>query len=362
MHFTRTILAFSAAALFWPATGRAQSLERSIERWAEVIAANAERLAARIERKANLIARDIEREFDDDYDRRSSSRDRRDQWDERHGRDLQNQAPRIDTTIAFATDGVVDLSSMRGEIAVTGWDRREARIRATVERGLLDFELSSSRITIEERRGQQNRSRSSETRYEVTIPRGVRVIARTSSGEITITGTGGEVEANTNSGDITIEDVAGRVEVGALSGEITLKQVKGNVDATAVTGSIEATSIEGDLHLESTSGDIIVTDAKGRDVELSTTNGEIAFAGSIDPNGRYEFSSHSGTIDLAIPASTNARFIVGTFSGAIDSDFPITLQPGDRTNRSRRFEFTVGSGGPRIVAESFSGDVEIRKR
>jgi hypothetical protein len=56
MHFTRTVLTLSTAALLWPSVGQAQSQERSIERWAELIAANAERLAAKIERKANKIA------------------------------------------------------------------------------------------------------------------------------------------------------------------------------------------------------------------------------------------------------------------------------------------------------------------
>lgn len=361
MHFTRTILAFSTATLLWPSAGRAQSMERSIERWAEMIAANAERIAAKIERKANKIAVDIEREFDAEFDRAYSSRGRRDRWDDPQRRNLQNQGTRIDTTIAFSANGIVDLTTMRGDIIVTGWDRREARIQARVERGVMDFELSSSRVTIEERGG-QNRSRNSDTRYEVTVPRGVRVIARTNSGDISITGSGGEVEANTTSGDITISDAAGRIEAGALSGEITLSQIKGNIDASAVTGSIDVKDVEGELHLESTSGDILIAGAKARDVEVSTSSGEIAFAGSIDGSGRYEFSTHSGTIDLAIPANTNARFVVGTFSGEIDSDFPITLQPGDRSRSNRRFEFTVGSGGPRIVAESFSGDVEIRKR
>jgi DUF4097 and DUF4098 domain-containing protein YvlB len=367
MPVTRTFLLFTTAALLWPSAGRAQSLERSIERWAESIAANAERLAAKLERKANLIARDIEREFDEKYDsRRSPSRRSRDRWEEGHGRDLQDQSTRIDTTIAFSANGIIDLTTLGVDIVVNGWDRREVRVLATVDRGRMDFELSSSRVTIEQRsdRGSSARSRSSESRYELTVPRGVRVITRSNSGDITIRGTGGDAQANSNSGDIAIEDVSGRVDVSALSGEITLRQIKGNVDANAVSGSIDATGVEGNLHLGSTSGDLIVVDAKARDVELSTSSGEVAFAGTIDPNGRYEFSSHSGTIDLSIPAGTNARFSVGTFSGEIDSDFPITLMPGDRTTgkSSRRFEFTVGSGGPRIVAESFSGDVEIRKR
>ena len=61
--------------------------------------------------------------------------------------------------------------------------------------------------------------------------------------------------------------------------------------------------------------------------------------------------------------SVSARFSVETYSGALDSDFPITLQPGERTNRRpRRFEFNVGGGEAHVVAESFSGDVNIRQR
>lgn len=358
----RAVLTIAAALPFVVgAEARAQSPERNIERWAESIAAAAERIAARVERHATSLASRLEAELNDQATHGTRSRRR---GDRERPRDLLYQAPRIDTTFTFSAGGVVDLSSAFGDIQVTGWDRREARVRAWTDRGTLDYEFSSSRLTIEHRneRG-SSRSRDRDSRYEVTIPRGARLILRSTSGDIEVRNTGGEVEVNSTSGDVLIEDVAQRVEVGTLSGDITLRTVKGNVEATTVNGSIEVAGVEGDIKLGSTSGDLVVTEARARDVELSTTTGEVAYAGTIDPNGRYEFHSHSGTIDLAIPATTNARFSIETFSGEIDSDFPITLQPGDRTsNRPRRFEFTVGTGGPRIIAESFSGDVEIRRR
>lgn len=362
----RALLSLTAAAipLLGPAEVRAQS-ERSIERWAESIAAAAERLAVKVERKATTLASRIEAEINAEFNDRSAhgrrSRSQRD--DDRRHRDLPFQAPRIDTSFAFSSTGVVDLSSAFGDIVVTGSDTREARVKAWTDRGRLEYEFSSTRLTIEHRNDRgSSRGRSSDSRYEVSIPRGARVILRSTSGDIEVHNTRGEVEVNSTSGDVIIEDAV-RVEVGTLSGDITVRTVKGNVEASTVNGTVEASGIEGDIKLGSTSGDLIVSDSRGRDVELSTTTGEVAYAGAIDPNGRYEFHSHSGTIDLAIPAGTNARFSVETFSGEIDSDFPITLQPGDRTSsKPRRFEFTVGTGGPRIIAESFSGGVEIRKR
>jgi DUF4097 and DUF4098 domain-containing protein YvlB len=342
-----------------------RSTERSIERMAETIAAAAERMAARVEKHASLMAERLEREFER---KRKSDPDWR--WEDERGsagRDSawQQGRTRIDTTLAFAADGTLDLSSLSGDIVVTGWDRGEAQIRATSERGRLSFDASSSRITIEEeRRGSMwGSGRRDDTRYELSVPRGVRLVARSTSGDVTVRGTAGFVEASSTSGDVEVVDAVRRIELSSVSGDVTARKLRGTVEATSVSGSVELDDVEGDLHVESTSGDIVLTAVTSRDVEASTTSGEVTFSGPLAADGRYEFHSHSGNILLTIPASVSARFSVETFSGELDSAFPITLQPGDRSSRRpRRFEFTVGDGGARVIAETFSGDLEIRKR
>jgi DUF4097 and DUF4098 domain-containing protein YvlB len=69
-------------------------------------------------------------------------------------------------------------------------------------------------------------------------------------------------------------------------------------------------------------------------------------------------------VRLALPANTDATLTVETFSGEIESDFPIRLEPGfeHQMSHPRRFEFTLGKGGGRIAAETFSGDVRIVNR
>ena len=344
-----------------------RSTERSLERMAENIAAAAERMAARVEKHATSMANRIEREFG-----RKGWPDVAGQWDDDDDRDRsrddvawQQGRTRIDTTFAFAADGVIDLSNLSGDIIVTGWSRQEAQIRATSERGRLSLDVSASRASLEEevRGSMWGSGRRGESRYEVSVPRGARVVAHSTSGDVTIRGTGGEVEASSTSGDVHVEDAARRVELTSVSGDVTGKQLKGNVEANSVSGSVELDGVEGELHTGTTSGDITLSGVMSRDIEASTTSGDVTYAGDITSEGRYEFHSHSGTIQLTIPPSTNAKFSVETFSGELDSDFPITLQPGDRSSRRpRRFEFTVGSGGARVIAETFSGDLEIRKR
>lgn len=358
------LLALAIAVL--PATIGAQSserrnereVERSIERMAEQIAAAAERIATRAGKQATLMAERLEREFDR---KRKSDPDWR--WED-DDVDVQQLRTRIDTTVAFSPDGTIDLSNLSGDIIVTGWSRREVHIKATSERSNLDLDISSSRISLEiEGRGSWGSRSRGETRYEVSVPRGARVIARSTSGDVTLRGTGGEVDAGSTSGDVLVEDAARRIELSSVSGDVTGRALKGTIEATSVSGSVEVENAEGEVHAGTTSGDVVLTNVTSRDVEASTTSGEITFSGDLAADGRYEFHSHSGTVQLTIPASVNARFSVETFSGELDSAFPITLQPGDRSSRRpRRFEFTVGNGGARVIAETFSGDLEIRKR
>ena len=98
---------------------------------------------------------------------------------------------------------------------------------------------------------------------------------------------------------------------------------------------------------------------------FETVSGDVAYAGTVDPAGRYDFHSHSGTVHLELPAGTNAALSMETFSGEIDRQFPLTLRPeaatSDRGRRPRRMEFTLGTGGPRINVETFSGDVVIER-
>jgi DUF4097 and DUF4098 domain-containing protein YvlB len=56
---------------------------------------------------------------------------------------------------------------------------------------------------------------------------------------------------------------------------------------------------------------------------------------------------------------------VSTFNGGIESDFPITLKAGEHgigAAQAKRLSFTVGRGTARIVAETFSGDITLKRR
>ena len=268
----------------------------------------------------------------------------------------------VDTSFAFDRRGLVALTIGSGDIVVTAWDRDQIHVHATSESGGVRLDASSSRVTVD----LTNRyGGGGDSRFEVTVPIGVRIVARAQSGDIAISGTQGEVDARSQSGDIKIDDVANRLDIGTLSGDIEAHAISGDAQIKTVSGDIRVTDFKGDFEGESVSGSIELRNAVGRYIRSHTTSGDLVYEGSIDPSGRYELSAHSGDIRLGIPANASAQLSVSTWSGTLDSDFPITLRPGEHgigSGQAKRFTFDIGGGAARISAETFSGDITISSR
>lgn len=266
---------------------------------------------------------------------------------------------RIDTTVTIAAGGVVALSARRGDIVVTTGSGNTVHVRAATERGRLRFDASEHRVSLDAS------DAADDGRIEVTVPAGVRVTAQTMNGDVSVRGTGGDVSAHTQTGDVTVENASGHVDFNTLSGDITASQLKGTVSANSVSGDVSLTGVAGNVDVASVSGDLTLRNVTSQSVSAQTTSGEVTFDGSIDPAGRYQFTTHSGDVSLDIPAGASAQLTVSTWNGSIDSDFPITLQPGEHdigVATSKRFTFTIGGGEARITAESFGGDIVIHHR
>lgn len=263
----------------------------------------------------------------------------------------------IDTTVALSGNGTVDLSLVSGEIQVTSWNRNDVRIHATSERGILRLDASPSRVTLGVR---SDRGELGDTRFEVAIPRSVRLVAQGVSGDVSTRG-GSDVEAHSVSGDVEVVDATGRVTIESVSGDASAQRVGAGVKASTVSGALTLSGITGDVDANTVSGDIILDGVKSSFVRTNTTSGEVRFSGTLDPRGRYEFNSHSGDIRITVPGG-GATLDVQTFSGDVESDFPMTLQPGSRSGEhGKGMQFTIGGGGARITAQTFSGDITIER-
>lgn len=262
----------------------------------------------------------------------------------------------VDTLLPLSRNGAVEIRLHSGEIIVTGWSRNEVKVRGTSERGQIRVEASPSHIEIGAR---TLRGRLGETRVEVSVPEGTRLSVSGNSTDVSVRGVKGEVEVATMSGDLVIDDASSRVDFESVSGDVQISRVQGALRGEAISGEVDVTDVTGEVEVETVSGDLTLHNVRSKYVRAESVSGSVEFDGRTEAGGRYDFASHSGDVRLLLPSALGAMISVETFSGTIDSDFPITLQPGQR--HGKQFEFQVGDGGARIDATSFSGGIYIQR-
>jgi hypothetical protein len=173
-----------------------------------------------------------------------------------------------------------------------------------------DDDRGETRDACNPRRGTNVRENSGAVHFTVRVPAGVRLAART---------------------------VSGNVEARRLRGPVDARSVSGNV-RVATAGPVQASSVSGDVFAE-------LGRMGGRDLE---------------------FRSVSGSVTLAVPAGIDADFQARTLSGSIESDFPVEL--GRREGRGRynarvgqQAHARLGRGGPALNVTTVSGDVTLRR-
>ncbi len=272
---------------------------------------------------------------------------------------------RIDTTVRLDRGGTVDLSLISGRIRVTGWDRADVKVVASIESGLLRLDANSSRVTLSVDQADDSRGHRrhdvGDARYEVSVPRGSRLILEAVSGDITASGSQGQIEATSVSGDVDVTGGVRDVSAEAVSGSVHAAQIIGDLRAETVSGDVRVERVTGNVEGNSVSGNVRLIGIQSKDVRTETVSGDVVYTGSIDPGGKYSFESHSGTVRLNIPRGAGAQFSVETFSGDISTDFPAVVLPAGGLGRRKngRMEFTIGDGRARVTAQTFSGRIVI---
>ena len=158
---------------------------------------------------------------------------------------------------------------------------------------------------------------------------------------------GVSIGENAGSVDFTVRVPAGvRLAARTVSGNVEARRLRGPVDARSVSGDVRVATA-GPVQASSVSGDVFA---------------ELGRMGGRD----LEFRSVSGSVTLEVPAGIDAEFEARTLSGSIESDFPVEL--GRREGRGRynvrvgqQAHARLGRGGPALHVTTVSGDVTLRR-
>ena len=155
---------------------------------------------------------------------------------------------------------------------------------------------------------------------------------------------GSETHSRTRDNDTTV-----RFEVRVPTGvHLVARTVNGGVQADSLSGDIEGHTVNGSVRV-STSGV----------ARASTVNGSLNVTmGRADWPSGAKFSTVNGGITLHLPAVVNANLRASVLNGTIASDFPITVT-GDISRR--RVAGVIGNGGQDLNISTVNGSITLLK-
>lgn len=263
----------------------------------------------------------------------------------------------IDHTVG--ENGSVSLGVTEGDVQARGIPGGEARVRATFEiRASSDAEADrifeqiqlrvtrgNGELTVDEPRSSfgsiisrifGDGSQANLT-VEAEIPAAAQLHLTSVSADTEVSGMRGEQRYSTVSGDLQLRDIGGSVRLEAVSGDANLR--------TEEPVAVQAQGV---------SGDISITAPLLRSLRANTVSGDVELDAELDARGEFRVESVSG--DLAVGLIGSATFEAHGLSTDVHSELDHRLE-----GQVGHLRLIIGSGGPRLVFNSMSGDLDVRR-
>ena len=197
---------------------------------------------------------------------------------------------------------------------------------------------------------------------DIVVPTGSKVILRSGSADIRVTGVVANASVKSGSGDVTLERVAGVGSIDTGSGDISMSAIEGDLRVRSGSGDVNAEHLAGSTSISTGSGDIRV-DHAGGPVVVKTGSGDLDIAhadtdvtmttGSGDTvirhvaRGRISSKGASGDVRIGVAAGTPVWTDITTLSGAVRSGLEGVGEP------------EPGADFVEIRATTVSGDVHL---
>ena len=261
-----------------------------------------------------------------------------------------------DTTFAVPAGASLSVNNFGGSIVVHGWTQNRVKVHAEHgSRGSIEASVLGSTVTI---KASSRHGAPSVVDFELTVPQDMALTLSGTYTEITVDGVRGAISAETVDGSIDVRGGSGIITLHSIQGSVTLADATGRIDVNTVNESVELSNVSGQIKAETTNGDVSLTGIKSASVEATTINGDVEYLGTVNDGGTYSFNSHNGDITISIPEGANVTLTVATAQGDIDASFSLPFQG---TREKHRYTFKLGTGSARMEAESFQGDIELRR-
>lgn len=268
----------------------------------------------------------------------------------------------IDERRPLKADARVSVSNVAGQIEVEAWDRNEMHLTGSLAEDVEKLEITGSAASLKivvklPERSRKHGNHEGETVLHLRLPAGVTLDAEGVSADVSVRGLRGPVEAKSVSGDIRVDVGSTRVKAGTVSGDVTVHAPSAtDTRASSVSGDVTVRAASGEVRGESVSGDVSVHAGELKRLGMESVSGDLEIVGELTRDSEVSVETLSGGVTLTLPKLPDCDLDMETFSGELESAFA----PGPASG-AKEFH-RDGAGKGRIKLNSFSGDIELRKK
>ena len=129
------------------------------------------------------------------------------------------------------------------------------------------------------------------------------------------------------------------------------------LNARTTNGNVTGHNLASVVEASTTNGNVDVSTSEW--ASASTTNGGIHVSiGNAKWSGELKERSTNGSVDVTLPAAAEFTLDAATTNGGIHTDFPITVQGSFNT---KRLSGTVGAGGRDLRVSTTNGGIKLLK-
>jgi hypothetical protein len=267
----------------------------------------------------------------------------------------------IDEQRAADPQGEVEIVNLSGRVEVDGWDRSEVEVKGTAGDNVERVDVSSAgRRTSIRVLSRSNHSWGSdgEAHLVIHVPARSRLTATLVSADFKVSGVLGDLKLQAVNGSLS-GDAGGDLHASTVSGDIrmTARAAK-SIDVRTISGNIHLTGGGGEVDINTVSGDATVELGEVTRGRFKAISGNVAATLGLAADARIDGEMVSGDLNFKFAAAPSAEFDVQTVSGDIKNCFgpkPVEARYGPGS----RLQFTNGDGHGRVHIDTKNGDVQL---
>jgi len=182
-----------------------------------------------------------------------------------------------------------------------------------------------------------------QSRITVETPAQLTLQARTSDGNVTMTGLQGQLGLTTGDGNVTLDHLSGDVHIKSGDGHVTITDASGALDARTSDGSLSVDGLFHALALHTSDGRLDLRLRQGTKLTEAST-----------------VQSSDGSVAIHLPPNFAADLNVHSSDGHVDCALPLTLDHYQSSGGdSHELHGKLNGGGASLSVRTSDGNVRI---